>query len=398
LSKILELRNCVRDYPWGSSSLLSELLGIENPDGGPQAELWMGAHPGAPSQVRPQDDWISLPAWIAADSAARLGESTDRQFGGELPFLFKVLAVGRPLSLQTHPNPIQARDGFARENEMGLSLDDPRRSYRDARPKPELLCALTPFDAMLGFRRVDEIHALISELELRELETALEALQSGGAAGLREFFGLLMGGDAALRSRIAEAAVGRCEALPDHPARRWVIELARQYPGDIGVLAPLMLNVIRLEIGQAVYLPAGELHSYLAGCGAEIMANSDNVLRCGLTPKHVDLPELLEVLTFESGPAKILDPRETAPGVWTFATPVGEFELSRIEVSADHLRESTNAVEILLCTAGSGHLEGVDGSSGIDLSPGRSCFVPADCGGYRIRGDCCLYRAAVPTG
>lgn len=395
---ILELRNCVRDYPWGSSSLLSDLLGIDNPSGGPQAELWMGAHPGAPSQVCPQDDWITLPDWIAADPAARLGESTDRQFGGELPFLFKVLAAGRPLSLQAHPNPVQARDGFARENEMGLSLDDPRRSYRDARPKPELLCALTTFDAMLGFRSVDEIYQLISELELRDLGSPLDALQSGGAVALREFFASLMGADPAVQSRIAIGAAERCEAMPDHPARRWVKELARQYPGDIGVLAPLMLNVIRLEIGQAVYLPAGELHSYLAGCGAEIMANSDNVLRGGLTPKHVNLPELLDVLTFSSGPAQILDPSETTPGVWTYPTPVAEFELSRIEVSGEHLRESTNAPEILLCTAGRGRLEGVDGSAGIDLSPGRSCFVPADCGGYRIRGDCCLYRAAVPMG
>ena len=398
MTKILELRNCVRDYPWGSPSLLSDLLGIENPSGGPQAELWMGAHPGAPSLVQPQDDWISLRDWIAADPATRLGESTDRKFGGELPFLFKVLAAGRPLSLQAHPDPDQARDGFARENQIGLSIDDPARSYRDPRPKPELLCALTTFDAMLGFRSIDEIHELISALELRELASSLEALQPGGAAAIRDFFALLMSSDRELQSRIARAATGRCEVLPDHPARRWVVELAKQYPGDIGVLAPLMLNVIRLEVGQAVYLPAGELHSYLAGCGIEIMANSDNVLRGGLTQKHVDVPELLDVLTFSSGPVQILDPSEVAPGVWTFETPVAEFELSRIDVSGEHLREATLAVEILLCTAGRGRIEGMDGSAGLELSAGRSCFVPADSGGYRIRGDCCLFRAAVPAG
>lgn len=397
MPKILELRNSVRDYAWGSSSLLADLLGIENPTGGPQAELWMGAHAGAPSRVQPQDDWIPLPDWIAADSAARLGPSTDRRFGGELPFLFKVLAAGQPLSLQAHPNPVQARAGFARENLAGLPLNDPTRSYRDARPKPELLCALTPFDAMLGFRSSDEIDALISALDLPELVSPLEALQSGGAEAVRKFFSRLVSSDPATRTRIAHATAARCHVLPDHPARRWVVELAKQYPGDIGVLAPLMLNVIRLEIGQAVYLPAGELHSYLAGCGVEIMANSDNVLRGGLTAKHVDLPELLDVLTFSSGPVEVLEPDQVAPGVWTFETPAAEFELSQIDVSGDYLRDRTDAAEILLCTQGRGRLEGIGGSGEIKLLPGRSCFVPADCEGYGVQGDCRLFRAAVPV-
>jgi mannose-6-phosphate isomerase len=179
-----------------------------------------------------------------------------------------------------------------------------------------------------------------------------------------------------------------------------VIELSKQYPGDIGVLAPLLLNVIRLEIGQAVYLPAGELHSYLAGCGIEIMANSDNVLRGGLTSKHIDVPELLDVLTFVSGPAQILDPSETAAGVWTFETPAVEFELSRVEVSGSHRRESNPAVEILLCTDGRGRIASLDDrgtSQALDLAAGQSCFVPADCGGYRIDGDCHLFRATVPA-
>lgn len=408
MSKILPLRNCVRDYPWGSSSLLSDLLGIENPSGGPQAELWMGAHLGAPSRVCPadsgeptkDDDWITLGDWISADPAARLGEVTDRQFGGELPFLFKVLAAGQPLSLQAHPDPVQARAGFARENSAGLAVDDPGRSYRDARPKPELLCALTPFDAMLGFRSLDEMRELIRGLELSELSASLEQLEGEGAGAIRRFFASLLGSDHATRAGIANAVAERCCVLSDHPARRWVIELSKQYPGDIGVLAPLLLNVIRLEIGQAVYLPAGELHSYLAGCGIEIMANSDNVLRGGLTSKHIDVPELLDVLTFVSGPAQILDPSETAAGVWTFETPAVEFELSRVEVSGSHRRESNPAVEILLCTDGRGRIASLDDrgtSQALDLAAGQSCFVPADCGGYRIDGDCHLFRATVPA-
>ncbi len=398
MSEILELRNRVRDYAWGSPSLLPDLLGIENRAGGPQAELWMGAHPAAASRVRPNHDWISLIDWIAADPSGCLGDPTVRQFGGELPFLFKVLAAARPLSLQTHPNADQARAGYERENRIGRALDDPTRNYRDACPKPELLCALTPFDALLGFREIAEVHDLIRALELPEFTPRLEALRAGGEPELRDFFAWLLRSDVETQARIARATAQRCAARPDHPARRWVVELANQYPGDIGVLAPLMLNLIRLEVGQAVYLPAGELHSYLAGCGIEIMASSDNVLRGGLTSKHVDVSELLDVLTFSTGPAQILDPGESAPGVWTYETPAAEFELSRIDVAGEHARGATGSAEILLCTAGEGRVEAVGSSQGIELVRGRSVFVPAAASAYRVLGDCCLFRAAMPGG
>jgi mannose-6-phosphate isomerase len=395
LSKILELRNCVRDYAWGSPSFIPDLLGIENREGAPQAELWMGAHAAATSQVQPDGEWISLIDWIAADPAGRLGESTARRFDRQLPFLFKVLAASEPLSLQAHPDAEQARAGFERENRSELALEDPTRNYRDPRPKPELLCALTPFDAMLGFREISEIDQLFGALELPGFAPSLEALRGGGEAPLRDFFASLICGDHETRRQIVRAAVARCTSLPDHPARRAVVKLAGRYPDDIGVLAPLMLNLIHLEIGQAVYLRAGELHSYFAGCGIEIMGSSDNVLRGGLTGKHVDAKELLDVLTYSSGPARILEPLEHAPGVWTYETPAAEFELSRIDVAGEHARSTIGSVEILLCTAGAGRLE-VGGVTTIDLARGRSVFVPADAGEYRIRGDCQLYRAGMP--
>ncbi|MBW2295399.1 MAG: mannose-6-phosphate isomerase, class I, partial [Deltaproteobacteria bacterium] len=375
MSKILELRNTLREYAWGSPTLIPDLLGIENRDGGPRAELWMGAHPGAASRVQPDHEWISLVDWIAADPAGCLGDATARQFHGELPFLFKVLAAAEPLSLQAHPDAEQARAGFERENRIGRALDDPSRNYRDARPKPELLCALTPFDAMLGFREIAEIDELIGALELPGFAPRLEVLRGCGETGLRDFFSSLMRSDVEAKAQIARTAAERCAARPDHPARRCVVELASQYPDDVGVLAPLMLNLIRLEIGQAIYLPAGELHSYLAGCGIEIMASSDNVLRGGLTSKHVDESELLDVLTYSSGPAQILEPLERRPGVWTYETPAAEFELSRIDVAGEHLRAASGSVEILLCTAGEGRLES-GGSAAIGLARGQAFFVP----------------------
>jgi mannose-6-phosphate isomerase len=175
-----------------------------------------------------------------------------------------------------------------------------------------------------------------------------------------------------------------------------VIELASEYPGDIGVLAPLMLNLIRLEIGQAVFLPAGELHGYLAGCGIEIMASSDNVLRGGLTSKHIEVSELLDVLTFSTGKARILDPIESASGVWTYETPAAEFELSRIDVAGEHTRSATGSVEILLCIAGEGRIEMRGSAQAIELVRGGSLFVPAAVDGYRVLGDCCVFRAALP--
>ncbi|MBW2725773.1 MAG: mannose-6-phosphate isomerase, class I [Deltaproteobacteria bacterium] len=395
MSKILELRNTLREYAWGSPTLIPDLLGIENRDGGPRAELWMGAHPGAASRVQPDHEWISLVDWIAADPAGCLGDATARQFHGELPFLFKVLAAAEPLSLQAHPDAEQARAGFERENRIGRALDDPSRNYRDARPKPELLCALTPFDAMLGFREIAEIDELIGALELPGFAPRLEVLRGCGETGLRDFFSSLMRSDAEAKAQIARTAAERCAARPDHPARRCVVELASRYPDDVGVLAPLMLNLIRLEIGQAIYLPAGELHSYLAGCGIEIMASSDNVLRGGLTSKHVDESELLDVLTYSSGPAQILEPLERRPGVWTYETPAAEFELSRIDVAGEHLRAASGSVEILLCTAGEGRLES-GGSAAIGLARGQAFFVPANAGEYRILGECQLFRAAMP--
>lgn len=395
MSKILELRGCVQNNPWGSRSLLTELFGFDNPEGDPQAEFWMGVHQGGPSDVRVDDSWIPLQEWIAQAPESRLGVAAVEGFGAELPFLFKILAADEPLSLQAHPNAKQARIGFEAESGSGLAFDDRARNFRDARAKPELLCALTPFDALLGFRDLTEMHELVASLELKELNSRLYDLQAGTADGLRTFFASLLNDDAPTREGIALEAVRRCAALPAHPARRWVIELASRYPKDICVLAPLLLNVIRLEAGQAVFLQPGELHSYLRGCGVEIMSNSDNVLRCGLTRSHVDISAFLEVLTYSHGDALVLEPEAGRSGEWTYATPAREFELSRIDVRGRHVARPSGSIEILLFSEGEGSV--ASGSGELEVSRGSSLVVSADAGRYEVRGSCSYFRARVPA-
>jgi mannose-6-phosphate isomerase len=397
MPKILELRGCVRNNPWGSRSLLSQLFGFENPAGGPQAEYWMGVHPGGPGEVRVDGDWVPLNDWIRQAPEARLGAATVEKFGADLPFLFKILAAGEPLSLQAHPNEEQAKAGFALEDKTEVGIHDPTRSFRDSRAKPELLCALTPFDAMLGFRDLAEMHALILELDLTELNSRLTDLQSGTTEGLRKFFSSLLEEDTPTRARIAFEVARRCAELPSHPARRWVIELARRYPEDICVLAPLLLNVIRLEAGQAVFLPPGELHCYLEGCGVEIMSSSDNVLRCGLTRSHVDVPTLLDVLTFSHGDAQVLEPSPERNEERTYATPAKEFELSRVNVEGNHTSSPSGSIEILLFSLGAGEVVWGQGGEVLRVARGSSVVVSADSGAYQVRGSCSFFRATVPA-
>lgn len=396
VSKILELRGCVRDYSWGSRSYLCDLFGFENKGREPQAEYWMGAHPGGPSEVCDDSVWRPLRDWIAEDPEGRLGVTTTARFAGELPFLFKILAAELPLSLQAHPNAEQAEAGFEDENTRGVPIDDPARNYRDARPKSELLCALTPFDAMLGFRESHEICELLAELDIPELAARTGSLRDGDASSLRDFFASLLCEDENVQSYIAHAAAARCRSLPAHPARAWVLELAKQYPDDVGVLAPLLLNVIRLEPGQAVFLPAGELHSYLKGCGIEIMASSDNVLRGGLTNKHMDVTALLDVLTFSQGQAVVLDPSEASNGARTYKTPAADFELSRVDVLTETTVEASGSLEILLFSQGAGQIAEVGDPTNVDVSRGMSVVVPAAVGDYRVTGSCSFFRATVP--
>jgi mannose-6-phosphate isomerase len=402
MDRIRLLRNPIREYAWGSNAVLAELLGEPAPSARPQAELWIGAHPAAPSAVCSDSGWISLVDWIRCDPAAVLGRAAARAFGRELPFLLKVIAVERPLSLQAHPDAARARAGFERENAAGIPLGASRRCYRDPNPKPELLCALTPFAALCGFRPEAEIVAQIDELRARRLAALLGDLRlQRDRGGLQRFFEALMGLDAVERAAVVNDAMEAVEGgYGDSQVKGWIRKLAAAYPGDPGVLAPLFMNVLELEPGQALFLDAGELHAYLHGVGVEIMASSDNVLRGGLTNKHVDVSELLATLSFASGSPEILTPRTLGPALAAYDAPAREFALAVLRPGAGAVVESApeRSVEILLCAEGEAVLEASRSGEVTPLPRGAAALVAAAVGAYRVSGEATVFRASVPMG
>jgi mannose-6-phosphate isomerase len=349
----------------------------------------MGAHPVAPSFVQREGLRSSLQEVVARAPERELGETVVRELGPRLPFLLKVLAAAEPLSLQAHPTRAQAREGFEDEEKRGIPIDAPQRSYKDPSHKPELLCALTPFEALSGFRRIAGTLRLFEALAVRELEPVLAPLRaSPDAAGLAATFRALTTMPLEDRARIVEATLEACARPSDSFPRERALagRLASLYPGDIGIVSALLLELVHLEPGEAIYLGAGNLHAYLEGTGVEIMASSDNVLRGGLTKKHVDVAELLRVLDFGAGPAQVLRPRAIDEHESGWDTPAREFRLSRLQVRGSVTRMVTGP-EILLTTEGS-----VQAGS-MSLPKGASAFVPASTGEYELTGNGIVFRA-----
>ncbi|MEN3361044.1 MAG: mannose-6-phosphate isomerase [Mycobacteriales bacterium] len=389
------LENPVRDYAWGSRTAIPELLGVA-PTGVPAAELWMGAHPGAPSRVCDERHGTLL-ARIEDAPDAELGADVVARFGPRLPFLLKVIAAAAPLSLQAHPNATQAAEGYAQENARDMRLTAPDRNYRDPHHKPELLCALTPFDALCGFRPANDTIRLLDEL-LRVATAAGEGTPAGRAVpalrpyvgalrarpnqhGLREVVtGLLtlpmhkrapLVGAVAVAAELAAATSGEFTA-----ELRTAVDLSGAYPGDVGVVIALLLNLLRLRPGQAIFLPAGRMHAYLRGTGVEIMANSDNVLRGGLTPKHVDVAELLRILDLTDAPVPIPEPHRVGPVEEVYDTPAPEFRLSRLQLDGSApVTLAAAGPQILLATEGELTVAGA--GDPVHLARGRSAWVPA---------------------
>ncbi len=392
------LENTVQPYAWGSRTAIAELRGEHVPSPGPQAELWMGAHPAAPSRVLRDGVRLTLAEAIARDPERELGRSAVAEHGPELPFLLKVLAAEQPLSLQAHPDARQARAGFDREEAAGIPRDSPERSYRDPWPKPELLCALSPFEALCGFRPAAEAAALLDELAVAELAPVRERLGGApGPDGVREAFTWLVTLPTEARAPLARAtaaAAARLATGPHADVLAWVRRLGALHPANPGVAAVLLLRLVHLEPGQALYLAAGSMHAYLRGVGVEVMASSDNVLRGGLTPKHVDVPELLRVLRFGAEPAPVVRPRPGGPGERVYATPARQFELSRIDLSGGAFEAAVGGPELLLCTEGEATAEGA--GQRLALPRGASAFVPASTGRYALVGRGAVFRAALP--
>ncbi|MFC8014184.1 mannose-6-phosphate isomerase, class I [Streptomyces cinereoruber] len=378
------LVNTVRPYAWGSTTAIPELLGTA-PTGEPQAEMWMGAHPGAPSRT----ERGPLHELIDADPVRELGERTVERFGPHLPFLFKILAAAAPLSLQVHPDLDQARAGFAAEEAAGIPIDAPHRTYKDANHKPELICALTPFEGFCGFRAPADAADLIAALGVDSLKPYVDLLHAHPEeAALREVLTALLTADPEEMAHTVAEATAAADRLGGVHAP--YARLAHHYPSDPGVVAAMLLHHVRLKPGEALYLGAGVPHAYLDGLGVEIMANSDNVLRCGLTPKHVDVPELLEVVRFDPADPAVLRPEASPSGEEVYETPTDEFRLSRFVRAEGAAPNDLTAPtpQILLAVAGR------PTAGDLPLAPGESVFVPA---GERIQltGAGTVFRATV---
>src|SRR4051812_45773515 len=384
-----QMTNTVRHYPWGSRTVIPELLGQPAPADRPHAELWMGAHPGEPSML---SDGRPLDKAILADPDALLGSAVHARFGARLPFLMKVLAADKPLSLQAHPTTAQAEAGFAAEEAAGIPHDDPTRTFKDPCHKPEILVALTPVEALCGFRPVEESLHCLAKLQLPELMPTIAALARGGLrAAIPQLLALSERRRASLVTAVATRAAQFVAAHDPEfiNTYRWAATLAESYPGDPGVVISLMCNHLTVAPGEAVFLPAGNLHAYLSGAGVEVMASSDNVLRGGLTAKHVDLAALIEVLDFSDGRVPVLHP-VLGPGGLRYPVPVEDFDLTRCQVDVEPGVLTTAGPQVLLCTEGTAVLIGPDGE--LVLEQGRSAFVPAG-SPLSARGPAVLYRA-----
>lgn len=387
------LRGAIRTYAWGSRTAIAEFTGRPTPTPHPEAELWLGAHPADPAYLETSSGAESLLDVVAADPAGQLGSASVAEFGDQLPFLLKVLAADEPLSLQAHPSAQQAADGYAREEAAGVPLNSPVRNYRDRNHKPELVVALDRFEALAGFRDPGDTVELFRALDVEALTPYVNLLAGqSDADGLRALFTTWITlPQPSLDVLVPAVLEGAVRYLSSDDGRfvgeaRTLLELGERYPADAGVLASLLLNRLTLEPGEGIYLPAGNLHAYLRGLAVEIMANSDNVLRGGLTPKHVDVPELLRVLDFSPASEKHLHVETVTEGAQTrYCTPAKEFALSRFDlVDGEPVHVAVRGPQILLCTQGSVHVDG----SGIALEThaGQSVWVPADGGSITLTG------------
>jgi mannose-6-phosphate isomerase len=390
------LEPVVQPYAWGSRYAIAEIQGRPAPAPGPEAELWMGAHPASPSGLHRDGRATTLDQVIAADPDRELGPRCTARFGSRLPFLLKILAPDKALSIQVHPDRAQAEAGYRAEAERGAAPGD--RNYTDDWPKPELLCALTRFEALAGFRAAGDILALLAELDVPSLRPVADGLAAapgpdGQAAALRRILGWpagqrdgLLAGVLAACARVA-AAGGRYAA-----ACAAVLRIATDHPGDLGLVAALLLNYTVLQPAEALYMAAGGLHAYIKGVGVELMANSDNVLRAGLTGKRIDIQELLRLVD-PAVPVPVIHPRELARHVAEYDTPAPEFRLYRVEPAGGEVALPGAGPRVVLCIEGTATLRAQEGDS-VKLGRGESCFVPAADGDVTAGGQGTLFAAA----
>lgn len=353
MTTLWKLKNIAKNFDWGSIEDIPKYFHINNPDRKPLAEIWMGVHPaGCSIAINPQGEAIELDQLIKNNPLAMLGEQTYQKFAG-LPYLFKILSAKEPLSIQVHPQLTQAQAGFIRENQLGIPLDSPNRNYKDANHKPELIYAITPFLAMNGFRPIKEILSFFDQLTVPIIKPYLAKLrQNQTAIGLKQFFHTLLTLNKADKQ---QAIIDLLASIQSSTHRPFTIikSMVEKYPDDCGVFSPLILNVIELTPGQAMFLNAQTPHAYLKGTGLEIMANSDNVLRAGLTNKHIDIEELFNNTIFNSIPlTNLITVPVQKNNKICFPVPVDDFAFEIIISQSQPLQQTTQSGEILLCVEG----------------------------------------------
>ncbi len=388
---IYRLQNPIQNYPWGSTTALTELFGIDNASREPQAEIWMGAHPNGCSSVKVHDRDTLLSDLITQAPEKVLGATVNKTFGG-LPYLLKILAAAEPLSIQVHPEKSKAEAGFERENHRGIPLTANHRNYKDPNHKPELIYALTPYLAMNAFRPIDETIELFEVADCSSLMAAMSELKGHTDADhLQKFFCFILKLDGKQKKEALQQLLNGLESKGHNDLHRTAFAtvslLAEYYPDDIGLFSPLFLNVIELKPGEAMFLNAETPHAYLRGTGIEIMANSDNVLRAGLTPKHMDVEELIANTRFKSIPASELLTKPEQNGMVTqFPVPVSDFifEIVTLGKDSDLHKQHVDGPEILLCIAGS--ISVTRGKTILTLTVSESCFVEACTDDYQLSG------------
>ena len=379
------IEGAVRRYDWGSRTAIPDLVGAPA-TGEPWAELWLGAHPVAPAVAGPEAE--PLDRLIAADPVAALGRGVAARFG-RLPFLAKVLAAAAPLSLQAHPSTVQARAGFDREEASGVPLDAPERMFRDRSHKPEMVCALSRFEAFSGFRDPARTAALLETVDTAALDAVRRRLGRGSPEARRGLMRWLLTLDPSDAARLVEQVAQGCLAAADDEwsgTRAAVADLAARHRRDGAVVVALLLNHVVLEPGEALFVAAGNLHAYLGGMALEVMAESDNVVRGGLTAKHVDVGALLDVMDSSAGEAQTQRP-EVVDGVAEYSAPADEFSLRRIEV--DGAASAGSGPAVLLCT------EGCAEAGPVVLDRGAAAWIAAADPPPELRGRATVYRVGV---
>lgn len=385
------LANPVRRYDWGSTTLIQQLLG-QPVDGRPAAEVWIGAHPDDPSVADGPGRRMPLDALVAAHPERVLGRRVLERFGPRLPYLTKVLAAAHALSVQVHPTTAQAEAGFAAEERRGVGRADPARTYRDRVHKPEVVYALTRFELLSGLREPEQAAKLVDELDVRALDPLTALLRGGGSAHRDALAWLLARRDRTTwTEQVAQAARDGAGARPELAVVR---DLAAQFPGDPALVAPLLLNYERLEPGQALFTAPGTLHAYLRGMAVEVMSASDNVLRAGLTGKHVDVEQVLAITDFTPRLTGFLRQTRVAPGVLDVVPPVPDFVLRVVSPRADdRLAGLEDGPRVVLCTEGEVRAEAGDVER---LAPGEAVLVPDADGAVTVSGNGTAVIVGVP--